>query len=136
MSAYMVGTATIDRIISFLSTGRNIEWIQRQVTADTGCDLNTLEGKNELGLAMLQLNASALNARYGDKIEQHGYLFTRSHETNIFQAYKSLRCWLYQCSEGDIPDTSLLYATMERTACNLAMQIVNRMPEYEACRWD
>ena len=51
------------------------------------------------------------------------------------QAYKSFRCFLYQCSEGDVP-LSPLYKAVEAAADYLAAEIVPEIPEYEEAKWD
>ena len=52
------------------------------------------------------------------------------------EALKALRCVIYQCSEGDIPDTSLLYKRMTDRANALCREIVSDLPEYEQAAWD
>jgi hypothetical protein len=140
MSAFVVGNETINRVITHLATARNLDHIRKTILDETGADLVTGEGRAKLGAAMLQLNCSAVDARYGDGESQtfrddmtYGF---RLEMTNAVQAYKSLQCWLYQCAEGEIPESSLLYATMERVKNDLACSIVEAMPAYDKARWD
>lgn len=50
------------------------------------------------------------------------------------QALKSLRCWLYQCSEGNVPEQPLFKA-LERYAGDLAFHIVAELPGWNAAEW-
>jgi hypothetical protein len=43
--------------------------------------------------------------------------------------YRALRCWLYQCSEGDIPEGPV-YQMMQGICNRLAHFIIERIPEY------
>jgi len=47
---------------------------------------------------------------------------------------KSLQCWKYQCSEGDIPETKL-YQFFEEVEHHLALKIVINLPEYDKATW-
>ena len=47
------------------------------------------------------------------------------------QALKSLRCWLYQCREGDVPE-SPLYKIFDAYAYQLAYAIVSESKDYAA----
>ena len=52
----------------------------------------------------------------------------------LCDGYKALRCLRYQCSEGDIPMTDL-FAELERAMGEIAEEIVQGLPEYEAASW-
>lgn len=139
MSAFVVGDATINLIVSFLATDRDGDWTRRLIQRETGCDLTTGEGRKKLGLAMFELNCRAVNQRYGEgeaaEFRALDYEFGLL-PTSRMQAYKSLQCWHYQCAEGTVPDESLLYSTMQRVMSSIADDIVRRLPEYDAARWD
>jgi hypothetical protein len=49
-------------------------------------------------------------------------------------AMKLLRCWLYQCSEGEVPETALFKAFAELSN-TLAQVVVSELAEYEAAPW-
>jgi hypothetical protein len=140
MSAFVVGNETINRVVTFLATARNIEHIQRVILAETGADLRTTEGRQQLGDAMFRLNCAGVDARYGEGQSQTfrddmSYDY-RIEMANKFQAYKSLQCWSYQCAEGNIPEESLLYATMDRVGQMIAAHIVESLPDYATAKWD
>ncbi len=143
MSAYIVQDKTINRVVSFLAMDRSSggEYLRRIIQEETGCDLLTREGKEALGQAMFDLNCNAVEQRYGKgeakEFRDLDYTFSLDISANRFQAYKSLKCWRYQCSEGDVPEGSLLYATMEKVRGEMADDIVSSLPEYESARgWD
>jgi hypothetical protein len=56
--------------------------------------------------------------------------------TSECQMFKSLKCWLYQCAKGEIPEKSVLYRVFSHEIClYLALRIVQEMPEYEKAEW-
>jgi len=139
MSAFVVEDKTINRIVSFLVFDRDGDWPRKVIKDETGCDLSTHEGQKALGQAMFDLNCHAVNQRYGEgdaeRFRPLDYAY-RLENASRMQVYKSLGCWLYQCCEGDVPDTSLLYATMSRVKHLLADAIVCSLPEYDKCGWN
>lgn len=48
--------------------------------------------------------------------------------------YKAISCLLYQCSEGNVPETSL-FGELAKLRNDLAGIIVCGLPEYEAAPW-
>jgi hypothetical protein len=84
---------------------------------------------------MWELNQLALGYRYGDEKQEVIYKFVPVSCTPI-EAYKALRCWLYQCCEGDIPSESKLYKFFEDVVGKrLAEAIIMRTPEYDKAEW-
>jgi hypothetical protein len=53
---------------------------------------------------------------------------------DMVDSYKALRCLIYQCSEGNVPETAL-YLELERAAGELSSDIVRSLPEYEDTSW-
>lgn len=139
MSAFVVEDKTINGVVSFLAHGRGLEWLRRQVAESTGCDLETVDGRENLARAMFALNIRAVDARYGEGQAQEfrplNFEFRRELQTSALQAYASLRCWLYQCSEGDVPESSSLYVAMTAASDSLAHHIVRALPEYDRTQW-
>ena len=90
-------------------------------------------------LAMFDLNCEAVDQRYGpgqaEKFRPLDYKFQYLPHANNFQALKSLRCWLYQCSEGNVPETEL-YKAFDEISAAICYGIVTRLPAYEAAQWD
>jgi hypothetical protein len=62
----------------------------------------------ELGDALLQMNEAAVNARYNESSRRNEpYVFAQPPVFSAMQAYKTIRCYLYQCSEGEVPTWKL-----------------------------
>lgn len=141
MSAFLVENQTINGVVAYFGALKMKDSaIHRTLYAEGGIDTQTREGRAALGAAMFELNCAALDARYGEGTAANDsadcpYAWTSTAPPTPVQAFKSLQCWLYQCSEGDIPDTSLLYATMTRVKDQLAISIVEAMPQYEKAKW-
>lgn len=84
---------------------------------------------------MWDLNQLSLQYRYGDKPIVLTYTFQPILCTPI-QAFKALQCWQYQCTEGEISETSKLYTFFDRVVIPaLAIAIVERTPEYDQAEW-
>jgi len=136
MSAFVVEDQVINRVLAFLSqhNGR----IPNLLMQELGVNIHLAEETAKLGQSMIELNCNAVEQRYGGgeakRFRELNYSLRRE-PTNIIQAYKSLRCWLYQCAEGDVPETSLLYATMSRISDMLAHEIVQNLPQYDRAAW-
>ena len=139
MSAFMVEDQTINRVVTWhtreVSTRfPNIDRIGQKY----GVDLVSEKWDEKLAKAMFQLNCDGVNARYGDdEAEKFRPLnFTYKPEGNTFrvQVLKSLQCWMYQCNEGDVPQTKL-YRFFEEVENYLALQIVMSLPEWDKAKW-
>jgi hypothetical protein len=106
MSAYMVADQTINRVVTWLASDVDINWwLQGKVEEALQIDTKTLEWRLKIGNAVFQLNIDAVNARYGQGEAAHFRPLDYQYRIVIapkLQVYKSLRCWLYQCCEGDV----------------------------------
>lgn len=117
MSAFLVGYETIDRILSWMICRKKMD----EKTADV------------FGQEMLNMNAEAVNQRYDERNVMLGYRFQFRH-VSIFQALKSLQCWLYQCSEGNVPDRES-YKKFRELESEIMDEIISGMKEYEQAEW-
>lgn len=139
MSAFIVGDETINRILAWLrSTTRgryeNL-WYTETIAVAAGLqdlDCNSTEYYEKLGASMAMLNADAVDQRY-DETNEPAFSY-RLMCVNEIQALKSMRCWLYQCSEGDVPDRAL-YKAFQEVSLHLALHIVERMDAYDKAAW-
>ena len=130
MSAYIVEQQTINRAITFLSA-MEFSHIKEKL-AEIGLD----DSQQALGRAMMDINVDAVNQRYGDNTNPLVIPYRFYPQlVGLVQAYKSLSCWLYQCSEGDVPEKKL-YQTMQEYKSALAEQIIFTFPEYDDAEWD
>jgi len=132
MSAFVVEEKTINRILSLLSL-KNNEWLRNEILKRTGYDVHSLEGLDQLGKALLQLNVSAVNQRYNTH-EADEYSGFKPLPVTPIQALKSLECLFYQCTEGNVPETDL-YKTMDMIIGIWRKQIVQSLPEWQRAEW-
>ena len=58
----------------------------------------------------------------------------RPAQCSLLQAFKSLQCYLYQCSEGDVPDSEF-FKEVDKFQGQLANKIITKLPEYEGMIW-
>ena len=126
MSAYIVEKETIDRIVTYLQAPDMRDHIDHCHPSLTGT-------AHEQGQRLWTLNVRAVDSRYEERNAVNLY----HHSTALCskaQALKSLRCYLYQCSEGGVPETPLFKA-LDTLSGDLALEIVGDLPEYAAAQW-
>jgi hypothetical protein len=134
MSAFIVPSTTINQVLRHLplinpssDAARDLVW-----------HLRSDDSVQELGQSMMDLNIKAVTSRYGEgRLEQFraaAYRYVAGEPASVIQAYKSLQCWLYQCTEGDVPETDF-YKTMQRVHAEMAHAIVQGMHAYELASW-
>lgn len=139
MSAFVVEDKTINCIVNHLVFHRDDYGYEWRELAKLGIDLGTDNGDLDLSRRIAELNDRGVDARYkpgtatSDRPEPFKpHLFEKA---SIYQVYKSLQCWLYQCSEGDVPEDALykLFETEIKPA--IAEAIISSLPEYKAAKW-
>ena len=146
MSAFVVDDETINRVVSWLNVqamGGAEKWryclkpIHR-----SGYILDTEIGCKRLGEEMFTVNCNSIEQRYGEgeakefRDLDYKYVFMGFGAVqNVEQVIKSLRCWLYQSCEGNIPETSVLYQAMEQLSKDIAFAIVQASPKYDGATW-
>jgi len=134
MSAFIVENETIDNIISFLYW-KNKEIYFEHILEKKGI----VEEKDFESLAekLLIMNIKAVDCRYGTESDAGliaDYKWNDSLK-NIYQTLKSIHCLLYQCSEGDVPETELFKFLMEIQHA-IESKIINELPEYQQAKWE
>jgi hypothetical protein len=89
--------------------------------------------EEKLGNAMFELNCNAVDQRYGDnqakEFRELDYSYSPAYVGSGYQAYDRLGEWLYQCAEGDVPESSALYKAMQRIYDNLAHKFFRDLRE-------
>jgi hypothetical protein len=139
MSAFMVEDETINRIVT---------WLRREVSTSHfaidrlarkyGVDLGSSNWDEKLAKAMFQLNCDGVNARYGEgeaeRFRPLNFKYKPESYFSLVQVLKSLHCWMYQCCEGEVPQTKL-YQFFEEVENHLALKIVMDLPAYEKAQW-
>lgn len=132
MSCFIVPIDTIDRIISTIELQGG--WSRHAASLPVAF----LYDWDALGRALLALNADAYRARYGepandDPSDLAPYIWKGCYVT-LIEGYKALRCLLYQCTEGQVPDAPLFVA-LAAYADALAVTLVERSPAYRSAAW-
>lgn len=125
MSAFMVEDVTINRVVTHIAQNEDLPRFG-------------LGNEANLGAAMFNLNIKGVEARYGDgeakEFRPLDYKFEPA-EASDAQVLKSLHCWLYQCSEGDIPETSRLYKLMRDYAEAMGETVNVKSAAYRDAEW-
>jgi hypothetical protein len=137
MSAFLVGEKTINKILTELDKSVRIAstWAEKEVESKLGIDCSDPDWKTKLGQKMWDLNQLSLYYRYGDQKKELVYIYQTVPCPKV-QALKALHCWLYQCSEGNIPEDSKLYNFFEKViAPEWPEYLVMRTPEYDNAEW-
>lgn len=137
MSAFLVSMSTINQIVAVISSLLRSHHNSRaaDMFAEAGIDTTQPHWEEKLAKAMFALNQRALYWRYGDPIVER-FIYTRLPVSpNLYQTLKSVECWLYQCTEGDVPKRKLyqFFKTVVRTW--LLEIIIYRTPEYHKAEW-
>ena len=139
MSAFMVEDKTINSVVT---------WLKREVqrnhfalsflAREYGVDLESAGWDAKLAQAMFQLNCDGVNARYGkgeaEKFRPLNFTYKPEIPYSLVQVLKSLQCWKYQCSEGEVPETKL-YQFFEEVEHHVALKIVMNLPAYDKAKW-
>ena len=98
---------------------------------DAQCQAGT-----KIGRKLFLMNRRALRARYGkgEHLRLPGFVFEEWADAKPVEQFTSVRCLLYQCSEGNVP-RSRLYSELNHAAGKLAQRIGQDLPEYEKAPW-
>jgi hypothetical protein len=136
MSAFVVQDQTINNIVNWLCMSERGRWNHTWLSRETNLDFSDYQA---VGQALFDMNVFAVEARYGQgeakEFRPLDYQHKIAFHENLIQSYKSLQCLLYQCSEGDIPETPL-YKAMTELKQIIADEIIGNMAEYNKAKWD
>jgi hypothetical protein len=142
MSAFLVANNTINNIVNWLDSALEEAYgtiTIRQKLLEQGFDASVIGWADRLGYAMFQLNVIAVDARYGSdeakKFRPLDYQYEVTKSVPMVQALKSLQCWLYQCNEGDVPETALYGLFDNDVQLYLMTEIIDALPEYQNAVW-
>lgn len=138
---------TINRIVSYLSLAQKSGRIEHSgiqyVLREHGIHVEKYLDKDALVKSLFALNMQAVHERYGDtslstmpgKVGMKTSDYTFHYEDGSpIRVYRSLRCLVYQCSEGNVPETPL-FKFLEDLSNSLASSIVHGLPEFEKGEW-
>jgi hypothetical protein len=78
----------------------------------------------------------SLCARYGrgDHLRIPEFAFEKWADATPVEQFAAMRCVLYQCCEGKVPN-SQLYDALNHAAGELAQPIVQDLPEFDNASW-
>ena len=99
-------------------------------------DRDYLKAINEIYKKIKKMNYDAVFERYKDdyKIEFKNQVGFMPFGRITHQDYKTIQCYLYQCYEGDVPETPL-FKVLKKLEKEVACYIVENQPEYEEAQW-
>lgn len=144
MSAFIVSQKTINQVLTFLNghldRGCGPGYAFRQL----GFVLDDPDSLQKLGQELFDLNCLAVDTRYAHNAEalrtfaeQKEVFHFRFEECLPIQAYKSLQCLYYQCSEARATDTKL-YKALSRVEHEVADYLLTELvckAEYDKAQW-
>lgn len=152
MSAYVVDPETVNTIVAMFETAKNQEgqyparFPDMRYLGDNEFLRSAVVDPAELGRTMYAMNINAVEQRYSDHndlpgtYDENDRLCEYKYRSRLLtpptphQAYKSLQCYLYQCTEGNVKDLPL-YKSLDLYLSELAKHIVEQMPEYDHAKW-
>lgn len=125
MSAYVVEDDCINAVVTWLYSGQEKAWeISRieEALSQQGTIGDTFPEK--LGNAMFALNCDAVDQRYGEgqakEFRELNYAHGQKFLGSNYAVYDRLGEFLYQCSEGDVPESSKLFHALQSIYDNMA----------------
>lgn len=92
----------------------------------------------DVARALYNMNRRAIVCRYGDPkrmgVQKFKFDMAYVEPWTKIRLYKNIRCFLYQCSEGDVPK-SALFGIIERIGYEVSGWVIGEMKEYDASPW-
>lgn len=142
MSAFIVEPQSVCRIVKWLNEEPDRPALESNPKPclenyDTLFEFHMARAKwrDKLARDLHAMNLRAVNARYSESNPPELVKYTEPSCATSIQVYKTMRCFLYQCSEGDCPELPL-YKSLEAVTYRMAAEIVAELPEYEAAKWE
>ena len=147
MSAYFCSALTYGRIAAGLELMDTSKCDNYPAHAHNRTDYRLLTtqtvkrqytGQQGIAGTLQVLNIRALQARYPSgwqaMLPPEAQRYEPSQTPTPIQLYKSLRGYLYQCAEGDVP-ADPVYQAIQRIADIVAAWVVAHLPEYDDAEW-
>lgn len=139
MSAYIVEDETINKIVEGIrhavKYGDGFKSLQLQPGFIHKAGAADYQSFGEL---LFTMNVEAIEQRYGkgeaESFRPLDYEYHCVYPPTAIRFYRVLSCYLYQCLEGNVPETPL-YKIMYDVQVQLAMLIVQSLPEYDKIPW-
>ena len=125
MSALIVSRDCITRIVDAISDRFEKEEIE---------DIFGTAHKDTIGYQLWKMNYEAVNQRYKEADTAPDYRYPLASFCTTMQSFKSLRCYLYQCMEGDVPE-SRLFKKLQSFSETLGYSAAMDTAEYHEADW-
>ena len=130
MSAWMVSNETLSRLANELfNLGSDYIFEELAIFKD--------KSPKEIFTSLAKMNIKALEARYPhsykEMVGEVRYMPDIS-STNKYQLLKSLHCYRYQCTEGQVPKCKL-YKAINAAIGQVADEIATLRDEYGEAEW-
>jgi len=138
MSSFMVNSNVMNKVVTAILLNRDTfdgESTCRVALladpTDTQKEIGTKIGRN-----LFLLNRRALRARYGcgEHLRVPEFIFEKWADASPVSQFKAISCLIYQCNEGEVPNSSL-FGELNRIAAELAQAIVQELPEFDQASW-
>ncbi len=133
MSAFIVGDKTINQILTYIEN-KDSHYMKIKLLGELGYNFEDRETIQQLGNDLMNMNVSAVEHRYNDQMMDIEPITIKAEYTNKIQVYKSIQCFLYQCTEGKIMELGLFKA-MESIKDMIGSEIIRDLPQYETGIW-
>ena len=134
MSAFIVEPKTINLIVTWLDYEFRKDPYLERIAKEYQADVVSAGWQQWLAEQMYLLNVQAVDQRYSEQNEVSAFVYSPFYPSVRVAAFKSLQCWLYQCTEGTVPET-WLYKFMRELEEQLAIKIVMALPSYDEADW-
>jgi hypothetical protein len=138
MSAFMVNANVMAKVVTAILL--NLDTFDGESTHRTALLAAPTHAQKEagakIGRKLFLMNRRALHGRYGcsDNNRLPQFVFEKWAAATPVEQFKAIHCLLYQCSEGNVPN-SPLYGELNCVAGELAQRIVQDLPEYDKASW-
>ena len=135
MSSFVVDPKTIGNIAGYVfANSKAFALLQREGIALEG-ELHQIIRRFSRDLEIM--NRQAVWERYHDQADWETWQAGdfEFHGPTPVVVFKSLNCYLYQCSEGSVPD-QVLFKALEKLRGSLAYEIATSSREYESGAWE
>lgn len=137
MSAYIVEDETMDRCVRAILDGGHYDLVIELADKATRVALAAEDDKRTaLGRLLFRMNEDAVAFRYderADRASSKTYSYTH-RSAEMVELFKSLDCFTYQCSEGDVPKRPL-FRLCEAIQARIACGIVRLSDSYNRAAW-
>lgn len=138
MSAFIVENKTINRIVNWLvlEIVHNPESYRlKEKLSKLGYDVSDRAFAGKLAKDMFALNVSAVNQRYNEENPNARFSYIPESPVSLIQTLKSMHCWIYQCTEGNVSESRLYKFFTGVLEKYVLRKIVYGLPEYSKAKW-